>query len=172
MNHGDLKQFAFIMYGLADNFSAKITPEGIDFRFEALKNFEIDQVKAAAVRLVKSRKFLKMPTIAEFIEAIDGTPDDRAESEAYKVLDGIRIFGSYNPPRFEDPATARIVGRMGWGNLCSMLENQQKWFVKDFMEAYKAESRRQNTGQIESAVVEDDQIRRLLDTITRSVSED
>ena len=168
MNHGDLKQFAFIMYGLADNFSAKITPEGIDFRFEALKNFEIDQVKAAAVRLVKSRKFLKMPTVAEFIEAIEGTPDDRAESEAMKVIDNIRLIGRYSQPRFEDPVTARVVGRMGWNNLCSLPEDQQKWFVRDFMEFYKSETRRKETAGIAAAAVDHD-VKKLLEGITKGV---
>ena len=170
MNHGDLEQFAAIMYGLADNFSARITPEGVDFRFEALKQYGIDQVRAAAVCLVKNRKFLKMPTIAEFIEAIEGTPEDRAEIEAMKVIDNIRLFGRYNPPRFEDPATSKVVGRMGWNNLCSMPEDQQKWFVRDFMEAYKAESRRQGIEPANAAIADDRPMKRILQVVGKPVN--
>lgn len=168
MTDNDKNAFAQIMYGLADNFSASITQEGMRFRFECLCSYDIDQIRRAATHIVKTRKFTKMPTIAEFIEAIEGSQDDKAEAQAMKVLEEIRRIGSYTSPVFEDPKTQKIVANMGWGNLCSMESSKEKWFVKDFIEAYNSESRRQATTQISGNV--DGDVKRLLAGITKEIS--
>ena len=168
--NNDFERFSEIMYGMADNFGSEISLPGLEMRWQMLGKYSMDQIGRAAAHILKTRKIAKMPTIAEFIEAIEGTPEDKAECEAMRVIDNIRLVGRYSQPRFEDPVTARVVGRMGWNNLCSMPEDQQKWFVRDFMEAYKAESRRQDTGLTEVASVEGGQVKRLLSIVTKPVS--
>lgn len=168
MQKNDFNQFLQIMYGLADNFSATVTPEGMKFRFDCLSKYTLEQVRAASWSLVKTRKFTKMPTVAEFVELIEGNQDDNAEAQATKVLEEIRRIGSYSSPVFEDAKTQRIVAQMGWGTLCSMETSKEKWFVKEFMDAYKSESRRQETAQI-SGKVDDSQVKKLLDNITKGI---
>jgi hypothetical protein len=41
-------------------------------RFELLKQYTIEQVEQAGLQIMKSRKFTKMPPVAEFIDAIEG----------------------------------------------------------------------------------------------------
>lgn len=166
--NSDFERFSEIMYGMADNFGSEISLPGLEMRWQILGKYSLDQIGRAAAHILKTRKIAKMPTIAEFIEAIEGTPDDRAESEAMKVIDNIRLIGRYSQPRFEDPVTARVVGRMGWNNLCSLPEDQQKWFVRDFMEFYKSETRRKETAGIAAAAVDHD-VKKLLEGITKGV---
>lgn len=170
MNNSDKISFTNIMYGLADNFSASITPEGMKFRFECLQEYSLDQIRKAAIYLVKTRKFTKMPTIAEFIEAIDGSGDDKAEAEAMKVIAEIKRIGSYQSPQFEDPKTRQVVASMGWGNICSTEESKLRFFVKDFIEAYKSENRRQETRLISGHEEDSQDVRRLLSGITKAVA--
>lgn len=163
----DKKEFTRIMYGLTDNFSASVTPEGMRFRFESLRKYDIDQIRKAALYIVKTRKYTKMPTIAEFIEAIEGSPEDRGEEQAMAVIAAISQCGRYNHPVFEDPKTAAIVTRIGWSNLCDMHTDKQKFFVKDFIESYKGETRRTETAQI--AGVQQD-INKLIAGIAKEVA--
>ena len=81
------------------------------------------------------------PPVAIFIEAIQGKApeiEDKATNEAMKVLNAIRIYGYYNKPKFDDIITRSLVDRrFNWQTLCStMKEDQEKWFIKDFVEAY------------------------------------
>lgn len=167
MKNNDFQRFTAIIRGLADNFSAEVTADGIDFRFECLKKYTIDQVSAASLALVRTRKYTKMPTIADFIEAIEGTPDDRGEEQAMKVISAISQIGRYNSPKFDDHKTASIVAQIGWVNLCDMHTDKQKFFIKDFIESYKSETRRQDAAQI-SGVQQD--LNRLIAGIAKEVA--
>lgn len=167
MKNHEFENFTAIMYGLADNFSADITAKGLDFRFECLKKYSLEQINSAAMTLVRTRKFTKMPTIAELIEAIEGTPEDKGEEQAMAVIAAISQCGRYGHPRFEDPKTAAIVSRIGWNNLCDMHTDKQKFFVKDFIESYKGETRRTETAQI--ADVQQD-INKLIAGIAKEVA--
>lgn len=168
MTDNDKNAFAQIMYGLADNFSASITQEGMRFRYECLSGYDIDQIRRAATHIVKTRKFTKMPTIADFIEAIEGNQEDKAEEQAMKVLEEMRRVGSWSSPSFDDEKTKKIVASLGWGNICAMKESEVKFFVKDFIASYCSESRRQATTQISGNV--DGDVKRLLAGITKEIS--
>lgn len=167
MNGSDFENFTAIIRGLADNFSADFTADGIDFRFECLKKYSIEQIRCAAMSLVRTRKYTKMPTIADFIEAIEGTPEDKGEEQAMKVIAAISQIGRYNSPKFEDPKTAALVAQIGWVNLCDMHTDKHKFFVKDFIASYKSETRRQDTAQI-SGVQQD--LNKLIAGIAKEVA--
>jgi len=147
MEINDKPEFAKIMYGLADNFRDRISKDGLRFRFSALEEFTIDQVKSAAMGIVKKRVYTKMPTVGEIIEEINGDPEqnleDLAEIQATVVLRAIGTYGSYQSPTFEDQVTSEVVTkRFGWGHLCSYITDETKpWFVKEFKEAYLSFSR-------------------------------
>lgn len=166
MKNHDFERFTAIIRGLADNFSAEVTADGIDFRFECLRKYTIDQVGAASLTLVRTRKYTKMPTIADFIEAIEGTPEDKGEEQAMQVITAISQCGRYAPPTFKDAKTSAIVARIGWNNLCDMHTDKHKFFVKDFIESYKSEGRKTETAMITG--VESD-VKRLLAGIAKEV---
>lgn len=145
MTEKDKKEFAAIMYALAENFSATLTKAGLVFRFEALKEYSIEQVRSAALSIVKTRKFLKMPTIAEFIEHIEGgSVDDIALVEATKVLEAVKAHGAYKSVVFDNPVTQAVVEYTfgGWVKLNEELSaKDEKWFLKDFEKSYMSFSK-------------------------------
>ena len=146
MEKQDIKQFTNIMAGLAENYpGAVLTGNGLKLRFAALKEFSIDQVTMAATKLVQTHKYNAMPTTADIINAMGGMPgrinqEHRAEIEAGKVLDHLYYFGSRNTPSFDDPITRHLMShRWRWYSWASKVrEDEFKWWVRDFIRAYKA----------------------------------
>lgn len=145
MQDHDFERFVALMQGLADNFGAELSAPGLEMRFEALKAFPIEQVQQAAMSLMATRKFLKMPTVAEFLEHLgQGSCDDRAEVEAGKVIRAIEQHGGYASVAFDDPVTQAVIaqGYGGWAKLCDELAvADEKWFRRDFAKMYAAYSR-------------------------------
>jgi len=153
MNNKDLSRFTQIMLGMADNFRDTITKEGMSMRFDMLSSFSIDQVEAAAKKIMATRKYTKMPPIAEFIDAIQGNHqnkiEDHAEIQATFVISCI----GQNNPDFKDPITAHLMSRRWkWSTWApNVLEADLKWWVKDFKEAYRAFSGSETPLQIDAA---------------------
>lgn len=145
MQDDDFVRFVALMQGLADNFGAELSAPGLEMRFEALKAFPLGQVQQAAMSLMETRKFLKMPTVAEFLEHMgSGSCDDRAEVEAGKVIRAIEQHGGYTSVAFDDPVTQAVIfqGYGGWAKLCDELAvADEKWFRRDFAKMYAAYSR-------------------------------
>jgi hypothetical protein len=122
-NDHDFEVFTSIMQGLADNFSAELSVPGLEMRFKALMAYPLAEIEAAALDILATRKFTKMPTVAEFVERMGGgSVDDRAEVEAGKVLRAIEDHGGYAPLwPFDDPSrrpssSSGFGG--GWTRIC------------------------------------------------------
>lgn len=131
-----------LMTGLAEDCSAMISGPGLLMRFEALKQYSIEQVEAAVMNIVRSNVYTKMPTTGSIIRAIEGTDDDRGERQVQAIRDEIRRIGSYESPRFDDPVTADLVARrFSWGAICSMTEREFAFFASSFKEAYAVHSK-------------------------------
>jgi len=143
MEKQDLKQFTEIMMGLAENYpGAVLTGNGLKLRFAALKESSIDQVIRAATKLIRTHKYNSMPTTADMINAMEGhvDMDHRAEMEAGKVLDVLKLYGTSVTPVFNDPITKHLMShRWRWYSWASKVkEDDLKWWSWDFVRAYKA----------------------------------
>jgi hypothetical protein len=142
MTEADKNKFAEIMTGLAENFGSQLSRPGLSMRFEALKEYSMEQVKQAAMSLMRSRKYTTMPTVAEFLEHLGGgSAEDLAEVEAAKVLDAIKRIGPYSSVAFDDPVTCAVVkqGYGSWEDLVEAADEQREhWFVKDFVRRWQA----------------------------------
>ncbi|MFZ3046617.1 MAG: hypothetical protein WA151_11950 [Desulfatirhabdiaceae bacterium] len=153
MEISDKKRFKELMLCLAENFSAQITIPGLRLRFEALKGYDIDRVEAAAVRLMSFRKWYGLPTVAEFLEALDREQlleGDIPLSQVNEVMKEVRQTGAYGTPEFKDPKTKLLMStRWTFRELCSMTESDLRWWAKAFVEAYQAMDRVENWAQIE-----------------------
>lgn len=145
MQDRDFEAFVNLMQGLADNFGAELSAPGLEMRFEVLKAYPLQQVQQAAMTLLATRKFMKMPTVAEFLEHLHGgSCDDKAEVEAGKVIRAIEQHGGYASVAFDDPVTQAVIcqGFGGWAKLCEELNaSEEKWFRKDFAKMYAAYAR-------------------------------
>ena len=145
---GQITRTEYFVYedAVADNYpGTSFTSNGLKLRFAALKEFTIDQVEMAAVKLIQTHKYNSMPTTADIINAMGGMPgqidrDHRAELEAGKVLDVLKFCGTSATPAFEDPITKHLMSpRWRWYAWASKVkEDDLKWWCKDFVRAYKA----------------------------------
>ena len=168
MNNADAERFRNLMLGMADNFRDSISKEGMRLRWEMLKQYTIEQVEQAGLQIMKSRKFTKMPPVAEFIDAIDGEPvpiELKAEQQWNEIICQIRSIGSYGTPVFSDPATRGLISRrFSWQNLCRSTENDLRFFRKEFIAAYATEQAISGQGLIEYHH-HDEKLTRLIDNM-------
>lgn len=146
--HIDNPRFLMLMVAMAEA-SGKITTEVKNSIYaNAFEDIEISDLENAVWKLLKSRVFSSFPQIGEVIEFVGGKVDDRAELEAAKVWQAIRHVGGWKSVVFDDATTQAVIQYTfgGWSKLCGeMLEDQQKWFIKDFVKAYGAYSRQKIT---------------------------
>ena len=140
MQEHDFTKFSEIIFFMADNFSVNLKDGAVSMRFEALKEYSIEQIQKAATSIVKTRKYTKMPTIADFIDHIDGSSEDRAAIGALKVWNAIGRVGNYETVVFDDPVTMAVIEQyfQGWIKLCEMPEKDKPWFMRDFEKTYKS----------------------------------
>ena len=145
----DKMEFAKVMYGLSENFGAKTTKDQISFLYEMFiaDGINMGQIKQAARQIIRTKKdsYGRMPTYAEFIEAIEGNKEQLSEIEAQTVIKLIRSEGAYGEPTLSEKTKAVINNRFGgWKSLCGSLEESKlNWFIKEFKEAYSSEVSKQ-----------------------------
>jgi hypothetical protein len=149
MKDTDKKRFYELMDAVAENFNATVSQTGIDLRFEALRAFDIQTIAIASIEIMKTRKYTTMPTIADFIENMQGgSAEDLAEVEARKVLEAVKKHGSYANIVFDNPVTMAVIHRGfgGWIKMCEEIKDEEhKWFLKDFIKTFGAFSRQNVT---------------------------
>lgn len=145
MNKTDLMEFTIIIRGLGANFGAPVSKELYALWFDAFTadGITLDQIRGAARKILRTRKYSSMPPYAEFIEHIEGTAKDKAQAQADLVLEALRLQGSREKPRFTDPVTDYLMAHrwpwQKWG--AGFLEKDIVWWRKDFIEAYESTNR-------------------------------
>jgi hypothetical protein len=140
------KAFAVRMYGLAEDFGGEMSKDGLVVRFEALKQYDLDDISKATTWLLKNREntFPAVPTTREIIRAIEkvsGKIDTKitANLECDKVLRNLSRLGRECVAQFHDPITQHLLTRR-WSFIKldqeSVKDPTFKWFRKEFVEAY------------------------------------
>jgi hypothetical protein len=160
------KDFAEIMIGIAENFSSEIGKIGLKMRFEALKHYSIEQLRAAAMVILQTRVYTTLPPVSDFIIAIEGKADDMAEIQANIVLRAITQCGSYNPPVFDDQITQSIISNFNWRNLCVMDAKDLNFRIKDFKSSYKSFDKAASGHMLNAP----DEFKKLANTATKRIS--
>lgn len=139
-------RFLKLMLGLSENFSANLTDNGLSLRYEALKQYQIESLENAAIELLRTRKYTTMPTVADFVELLEGSKADKAEYQFSLVVRAIKQTGRNKNPKFKDPVTQYLVDeRFGWAAICNKPEKDIEFFGKDFKAAYNSHKTIQNT---------------------------
>lgn len=149
MTDDDRRGFNALMQGLAENLGAQLSTPGIALRFEALKQFDFEDVKRATTSIAASRKYTSMPTIADFLEHLGGgSAEDVAMVQAAIVWKAMKDHGASRSVCFDDPVTQAVIvqGFGGWQKMCGETTvDKQQWFYKDFCRTYGAFARQQVT---------------------------
>ena len=112
-----------------------------------LKGYEIvlrdltdEQFQGAVFKILKTKRFQKLPMPAEILEMVYGSTDDRAVLAISKIEQAWRSgIGSYDSVVFDDPLIHLIINQAGgWEKVCSVPEDEWKFMRKDFEKQYKA----------------------------------
>jgi hypothetical protein len=142
----DKKKFAEIMWGLAEEGGGTLSTENLKMRFRALSEYSIDQVSMACDWLFKNREatYPQIPRTKEIIDAIklsEGelvNPKTIAQTQCDIVFKYFNHYGSECDHVFKDPITRYLMGhRWSFRKLGLMNVDDQKWFRKEFVEAYQ-----------------------------------
>ncbi|BBO76144.1 hypothetical protein DSCW_35610 [Desulfosarcina widdelii] len=143
MDKTDAERFRNLMLGMADNFRDSLSKEGMRLRFEMLRPYSIEQVERAGIEIMCSRKYNKMPPVAEFIEAIEGAAlslETKANHQWNTLMEQVRSVGWYGTPSIEDPITRKLMtGRFSMASLCEATPRELSFLRRDFLAAYLAE---------------------------------
>ena len=146
MTQADFKSFSELVQGVAECYGQSLSAQGVALRFKLLEQFDMAEVRQAALSIMATRKYTSMPTPADFLEHISGgSAEDKAEVEAGKVLDAIGRHGGYASVVFDDPTTQAVIVQAygGWPKLCAEcgVEESEHWFRKNFAKTWAAYSR-------------------------------
>lgn len=127
------------MTGLAEDCSVVVSKPGLMMKFKALEQYTIEQVETAIMNVMRLNVYNRMPTTGTIIRAIEGTEDDRTETQIIEIRKEISRVGSYESPKFSDPITADLIrNRFGWSSICAMTNKELEFFSKEFRLAYLA----------------------------------
>ena len=104
--------------------------------FDELAQYPFKAVALAVRSHCRSERFF--PTLADIVQRIEGTAEDRAALAWAEVLRAMRRFGYYDSVRFPDPAIHYAISQMGgWKYLCATLRDDTLPFrQKDFAQHY------------------------------------
>ena len=73
MDDKDKNQFLVIISGLAEEFGGKASKDNLKLRFEALKDYSLEDISKAGTWILKNREktFPAIPTTKEIIDAVE-----------------------------------------------------------------------------------------------------
>ena len=108
--------------------------------FESLEHYDIEDFKKACRKITTTRVYPTMPKIAEFVEAIEGSVDERAVEAWDEAMNACAKYGPYRSVSFEDEAINRAVSHIvgGWDKINNCGLDELVWVKKEFLSAYKA----------------------------------
>lgn len=145
MENPDKQAFAEMMVALAENYGQTVTKAGMALRFDALREYDITDVRRAAMSLLRSRKYTSMPTVADFLENMGGgSAEDKAEAAAGKALRAVAEAGRYASVTFDDPVLMAVIENAwgGWPEFCAACSGREDKFVRrELAKAYAAYAR-------------------------------
>ena len=146
MTRADFNPFSELIQAVAECYGQSLSAQGVALRFKLLEQFDMAEVRQAALSIMATRKYTSMPTPADFLEHISGgSAEDKAEVEAGKVLAAIGKHGAYASVLFDDAVTQAVIVQAygGWPKLCADcgVEESEHWFRKNFAKTWAAYSR-------------------------------
>lgn len=145
MENPDKQAFAEMMVALAENYGQTVTKAGMALRFDALREYDITDVRRAAMSLLRSRKYTSMPTVADFLEHMGGgSAEDKAEAAAGKALRAVAEAGRYASVTFDDAVLMAVIENAwgGWPEFCAACSGPEVKFVRrELAKTYAAYAR-------------------------------
>jgi len=141
MNNLNKKDFADLIAGIGEVYSKQVSKAMMTIYFDALKGFDIDQVKLGFNQHVIDPKhgsfFPKPADIIRQLQTKEIPTEDKALLAWNQIIREMRRVGSYGSLKLDDrQAMAAIKAVKSWKDLCAMPESGLTWVKKEFMANY------------------------------------
>lgn len=144
MNPNDKKRFAAVMKGLSVNAGIEITDDVVRLYSKALKDFTIDDIEGAGVKILQSWEYNRMPPVAVILKHLRGESqpiEDKATVIANEIVAHLKHYGAGKFPDLHgDKIATHLMTRRWpyreWGS--QLVNSEAHWWVKEFIEAYRA----------------------------------
>jgi len=153
MEKKDLERFRKLIQILAEDKGAKVSEGRMELLWGELKQHPIEKIEAAVKELARSRKYAGFPSLADFIELLEGDTNARIVEASKKAFDTLWREGEsigYNA--WEDPIIPIVIHKLGgWINqtqevdrICRLKDSQIQEGIwrKNFEIIYRAEARK------------------------------
>jgi hypothetical protein len=140
MKPQDREAFAALMAGVGELYGKSLSPQLIAIYWEGLKDFAFAEVKAAVnthVRNPDTGQF--MPKIADVVKFIEGNTITQAMRAWQKVLDAVRLVGTYQSVVFDDPLIHCAISDMGgWQSIGLISDADLPFKAREFEKRYQS----------------------------------
>lgn len=142
MNEQDKKAFAELMVGSGEVYNKQVSKSLMQFYFDALKQYSIDEVKAGfgkhALDPEHGTFFPKPADVVRNAQKSDLSAEDKAELAWAQVMREMRSTGSYGSLNLDDKQAIAAVKALGsWQQLCSSTDKEMTWKKKEFISIYQ-----------------------------------
>lgn len=132
-------EFYSVFMPVVEYYKADLSPAVIALYFEDLERFSEAELRQALRTLRQTRKFSNMPTIAEILEVLEGSIDDKAQLALDDLVFAISRYGTERSICFADKTIMSVVKAAGGWEAVGNLEGKD-WdnFKKfEFPKLYK-----------------------------------
>jgi hypothetical protein len=140
MSGNRVEEIDKMLLTLSAYFRYPLTEGDINLYHRGLEDLAVERIRDACFQILKTGRFF--PKITELRE-LAAPPvmalEDQAQVQAGLVLQKAREHGLNHQPLFGDPITRALLrGRFSWRSICDLTSKEQTWFVKEFIQAYRA----------------------------------
>lgn len=142
-----INQNTFIQYYtiLSEEFGEGLSDARMMMHYEILSSEMDDDAFITSVKnIIKSRKYNKMPKVAEILEYSRPDTESIATIAWGDVERAIYKAGKYESVTFEDKVVNSVIDSLGgWVWLCSQTTDEIKWVKKEFNKLYAIHLKRE-----------------------------
>lgn len=132
-------EFLEIFAPLMDYFNANLSKSALMLYFDELGRFSREELLRARREILQTRVYQSMPKIAEFLEILEGSIEDKARLALDQLTYAIGEHGPNKNVVFEDKTIMTVVeNNGGWEKICNLEGKDWDNFRKfEFEKQYK-----------------------------------
>jgi hypothetical protein len=143
MNKQESREISSLLLAMAENFGASMSDALTQLFLAKLKPFPADQVKHGLERVLLTRKYKSMPTMAEVLESVRGNTEEDRKALAESAWQTIRIaLPSGKQPELDQAGLAALRSIGGWNRLSMMTYRDLDFTRAKYLDAYQISAQR------------------------------
>jgi len=127
-----------VMIPFGELYDKRISDGILEIYYDIFKNYDIDEFKVAAYKVIKSHVYNSLPKPASILEYLEGTKDDKALAAWLEARKACEDVGYYDSPQFTDPIISNCITELGgWQEFCSITKDELPFVERRFLDLYR-----------------------------------